>query len=111
VALVDKMRLKYAIGLISNTNEAHVRWITEKFGFLNWFPKPTYSFIAGYLKPQKEIYIEALRAMSVTAGKSLFVDDLKGNVSAALKLGMSAIHLTPDKDLEHEIRNFGLKGF
>lgn len=108
--LLGKIRVNYPIGLISNTNEAHVEWITKKFGFLNWFPKPTYSFVAGYLKPHEEIFRDALKALSVTAEESLFIDDLEVNVLAAMKLGMRAIHLSPGKDLEKELTKFRIKG-
>lgn len=108
VDLLDKLRTKYPVGLISNTNEAHVEWIREKFIFLQWFPKPTYSFVAGYLKPQQEIFQEALRALSVPAEKSLFIDDLGVNVLSAQTLGMKVIHLTTEKNLENELKQIGV---
>lgn len=108
--LLGKIHVNYPVGLISNTNEAHVEWITKKFGFLDWFPKPTYSFIAGYLKPHEKIFQDALKALSVRAEESLFIDDLEVNVLAAMKLGMRAIHLSPGKDLEKELTKFRIKG-
>lgn len=108
--LLDKIRKRYPVGLISNTNEAHVEWITEKFGFLKWFPDPTYSFVARHMKPHVEIFNKALNALSVQASESLFIDDLEVNVQAAAKLGMSTIHLKPDKELEQELRKFEIKG-
>jgi putative hydrolase of the HAD superfamily len=109
LSILDMVRVKYPVGLISNTNEAHVRWIEEKFGFLKNFPKPTYSFATGYMKPRTEIYLAALASLSVTAEKTLFIDDLEVNTSAAKRLCMHAIHLTKEKNLEKELRKLGLK--
>ena len=109
VAVLDKIRKTYPIGLISNTNEAHVRWIEKQFGFLTWFPHPTYSYIEGCMKPQKEIFRSAFTALSVTAKESLFIDDLEINVGTARGLGMQAIHLTAEKDLELELKKFDIK--
>ena len=106
--VLDRIRARYPVGLISNTNEAHVDWITKKFGFLKWFPKPTYSFTAGFLKPQKEIFQIALKTLSSSPEESLFIDDLEVNIAAAKSLGMQAIHLTPDKDIEKELKKFDL---
>lgn len=110
ISILDTVRMTYPIGLISNTNEAHVEWISKKFHFLEWFSNPTYSYVTGYLKPQKEIFLQALRANTVSPEESLFIDDLEQNALAAKKLGMSAIHLTPDKDLAEELKQFDLNG-
>jgi putative hydrolase of the HAD superfamily len=109
LSVLDRVRAKYPVGLISNTNEAHVKWIEEKFGFLNFFPKPTYSFATGYMKPQTEIYLAALASLSVKPEESLFIDDLEVNTSAAKRLNMQAIHLTKEKNLEKELRKLGLE--
>ncbi|MBL7995192.1 HAD family phosphatase [bacterium] len=109
VAVLDKIRKIYPVGLISNTNEAHVHWIEKQFGFLAWFPHPTYSYFEGCMKPRKEIFLSALTALSVTAKESLFIDDLDSNVLAARELGMQAIHLSPEKDLELELKKFDVK--
>jgi len=106
VSVLDSIRKTYPVGLISNTNEAHVEWIEKQFDFLKWFPRPTYSFLEGCLKPQKEIFLRAMASLSVTADESLFIDDLEMNVLAARELGMQAIHLTADKDLELELKKF-----
>lgn len=110
VSLLEKVLKTYQVGLISNTNEAHVEWITDKFRFLGWFPNPTYSYVAGCLKPKEEIYLKALSSLSASAPESLFIDDLDVNVSSAQRLGMSVIHLTPDKDLEMELKKFEITG-
>ena len=108
LSVLDRVRAKYPVGLISNTNEAHVRWIEEKFGFLKFFPKPTYSFITGYMKPQTEIYLAALDSLSITAEKTLFIDDLEVNTTAASRLGMNSFHLKEGLDLGEELRKYGL---
>jgi HAD superfamily hydrolase (TIGR01509 family) len=106
--ILDRIRSKYPVGLISNTNEAHVSGINGKFEFLRWFPEPTYSFVAGFLKPQPEIYRDALQSLREQAEKSLFIDDMQANVSAAQGLGMKVIHLTKEKDLEQELKKLNL---
>lgn len=106
--ILDRVRAKYPVGLISNTNEAHVYWIQKKFGFLDRFPKPTYSFNVGCMKPQAGIFEEALRSLSVIAGDSLFIDDIEANTLASGRLGMKTIHLKEGMDLGEELKRYGL---
>ncbi len=106
--ILDEVRTKYPVGLISNTNAAHVNWINGRYGFLDRFPKPTYSFQTGYMKPQAEIFETALRSLSVSAEDSLFIDDLEVNTNAAGRLGMKTIHLKEGMDLAEELKKFRL---
>ncbi len=108
VALARALAAHYPLGIISNTNHAHVDFVQERYEFLEIFKSRIYSCDVQLRKPQPEIYRLALTTLGVRADESLFVDDLHENVVAARKLGWTAIQFLPETDLEAEMRALGV---
>lgn len=81
----------YATYLLSNTNDAHWRFIAE-----NCFPQPLenyfdYCFLSqemGMSKPDADIYQAVLSKIPFSADECLFIDDSKVNCDAAEALGI-----------------------
>ena len=111
LAILQKLKLKHNIWLLSNTNSKHIQDEIE----INYlFPKSVngaiYSFEVGHRKPGEDIYKIALETAKVcTPKESLFVDDLYENIQAAKDLGMNAIHYQSNEQLKVEMNNVGLK--
>lgn len=57
-------------------------------GFLDPFDHVTFSYELGVVKPQPEIYHDALRGVGVAPGEALFLDDKPENVEGAHAVGM-----------------------
>jgi HAD superfamily hydrolase (TIGR01509 family) len=110
IQLAAALRVHYPIGIISNTNEAHIKHIRSRFDFLNLFSIFIFSYEAGSLKPQREIFGNASQAAAVRASEILFIDDLAANVEGAHSLGWRTIHLTKETNLLHELKKFELRG-
>ena len=106
VKLAEKFSIRYPLGIISNTNEAHIDWIEKRFDFFRIFRTKIFSFQTGFLKPEKKIFECALDAAGVHPDEALFIDDLAVNVKGATSSGWNAIHLTPSTDLEAELLNY-----
>ena len=102
IVLAKELSRRYPLGIISNTNEAHVDWIDHQFDFLKYFNMRVFSFQSGFLKPQKEIYESALSRLKITPSEALFIDDLELNVKGAQALGWNAIHLKEGMNLRKE---------
>jgi putative hydrolase of the HAD superfamily len=51
----------------------------------------------GLRKPNPAMFLAALDALEVPPGQSVFLDDYLGNVTAALELGLRAIHVGADR--------------
>ncbi|MCP4200280.1 MAG: HAD family phosphatase [Proteobacteria bacterium] len=108
IAVARRLVGRTELGIISNTNQAHIEFLEPRYDFLDIFKVRIYSHEVNARKPEKEIYDAALLQTNVRAGESLFVDDLIENVEAARQLGWSAIHLEPETDLQKEIERYDL---
>jgi putative hydrolase of the HAD superfamily len=64
--------------------------LRERHGFLDRFDHITFSFELGFVKPQREIYDDAVRGAGVAAGDALFIDDRSENIEGALAAGLRA---------------------
>ena len=110
IECVRRLAAHYPLAMISNTSDAHIRFVEARYDFFGLFQKRIYSHQVGCLKPQAEIYQIALREMSATAGDSLFVDDLAANVDGAVSAGMNAVLLRPGVSLPEILSGYELRG-
>lgn len=93
---LDKLRGKMKLALCSNTDATHIRYLKDrKSKMIEGFDFYCYSFDLGFVKPDKAYFVEALKKMSISAEKCLFLDDGLSNIEAASSLGISTIY-TPD---------------
>ena len=58
--------------------------------FLDRFDHITFSFELGVVKPQREIYEDAVRGVGVAPGETLFIDDRAENIEGAHAAGLQA---------------------
>jgi len=84
-------RQDVAIGVISNTNDVHVRWLRAQIPEFAAFDSVIFSSDVGLVKPDPAIYELALSELGVQPEQALFVDDLAENVAGARAVGMAAL--------------------
>jgi FMN phosphatase YigB (HAD superfamily) len=77
------------LGIISNTNTAHVQWLHAHLPELALFRSVIWSSAAGLLKPDRAIYELAIQQMALPAARMMFVDDLEENVVGASAAGLA----------------------
>jgi HAD superfamily hydrolase (TIGR01509 family) len=94
IGFLKYLRGEFKLVALSNTNELHIRHLSECYDFMNCFDHHVYSYETGLMKPEPEIYQKALDVAGAKAEASLFVDDLQSNIEAALALGIPAFHFT-----------------
>lgn len=99
--LVERLKKKYKVSLLSNTNEIHVSALDKYFQKTYGVARLSAIFHNTYLsnvlkmrKPNADIYEFVLKDSGVPAPKTLFIDDSKPNVDGAAKLGINTIHLS-----------------
>jgi FMN phosphatase YigB (HAD superfamily) len=86
------------LGIISNTNDIHVRWLRANLPELPQFRAVIWSSDVGLLKPDRAIYDLAAREMAVPPAEMMFVDDLAENVAGATAAGLAGfIHRAWDE--------------
>jgi putative hydrolase of the HAD superfamily len=59
-------------------------------GFLDHFDHVTFSYELRKVKPQPEIYLDAITGLGVEPGEALFLDDRPDNVEGAQAAGLHA---------------------
>jgi putative hydrolase of the HAD superfamily len=89
----------YQLYMLSNTNEMHVCFLTERlkkqYGrdlLSELFDRTFYSNEIGYRKPNRDAYEYVLKTERLKPAETLFIDDLEHNVIGARQTGMQAYH-------------------
>ena len=112
VQLVKKMAKSYRIFLFSNTNAIHVAKYHANFrkqhGFevSSLFEKDFYSNEIGFRKPTAESFQEIIRLSGIDPKESLFIDDSKQNVDAAIASGLNGFWLEPGQKVEEIFQEY-----
>ena len=100
IALVERLRARYQVLLLSNTNAIHVpafeAIVARENGITNFkglFHGAYYSCEIGLRKPDASAFHHVLAQHRANAGTTLFIDDSIQHVEGALKAGLRAEHL------------------
>lgn len=97
-ALVDYTEQLKASGLriacLSNGSHEWTLQIIREHGLEHIFEAVILSSDLGLVKPDPEIYLQALQRLGVQPSQALFVDDRKTNVDAAEALGIRSLVFT-----------------
>lgn len=107
VAMIGQVKPPIQVGILSNTNEAHMDWIHDRFHWFRSIRPKVLSCEVGFRKPELEIYDIAAKRAGALPGEILFVDDLPDNVTAAQKAGWHAVRATPGESLRQCLRASG----
>ena len=104
LSVLEKIReLEIPMGLLSNTCEAHWKWIGE-LGYpqvRGWFAPVILSYEVKSMKPDAHIYREAQHQSGHEAPRIFFTDDRPENVEAAKKAGwMAEVFVNADRLME-----------
>jgi putative hydrolase of the HAD superfamily len=94
-------------GLLSNMPHEMVRYVRQKFAWLDQFNHLTFSAEVSLIKPEAAIYEHSLRGVGVAASEALFLDDKEPNVQGARAVGIRAIRFLSVKQLSGELKELG----
>ena len=100
-----KVKKKYNIFLLSNTNEIHIQKIKELVGektfseFYNLFDKIYLSYKIKKRKPNFEAFQLILFENKLIADEVLFIDDSIQHIKSAKKLNMETFHLKQNQEI------------
>jgi glucose-1-phosphatase len=107
--LVRRLKGKYALGMLSNTNEWHFQYSIRPVPIFPLFDAVTLSYEVKAMKPARAIYDDMLRKLRVEPTECVYIDDLKENVEAAALLGMRVVHYTSHAGLLGELGRMGIE--
>jgi len=106
--LIRALKGKYRIGLLSNTNEWHFLRHIRTVPVFPLFDAVTLSFEVGALKPEPEIYLDALRKLSLPPEDCVFIDDIAKYAEGAAGVGIRGIRYTGPAELVRELSSLGV---
>ena len=102
--LLKKLKGRYKLVLLSNVEKPTAAFLEKKFpGLFTMFDHRIYSFEAGAVKPEKKIFLQALKQTGAKPEETIFVDDRQENVEAAQALGMHGIKYSSIETLKMEL--------
>jgi putative hydrolase of the HAD superfamily len=93
--VVEKLHGRYPLYLLSNTNALQHDYIAARYAVLARFADGVYSYRAGMMKPEPEIFTKAIAQFGVNPSVTVYFDDLAPNVAAAETAGLRAFQYHP----------------
>jgi epoxide hydrolase-like predicted phosphatase len=100
ISLIQRLRSRFKVALLSNAPGNLRRWIAEEWNIPpDTFDQIVISAEEGVMKPDPEIYQRTLTRLDVAPHEAIFVDDFEENVEAARALGIQAILFTSPENL------------
>ncbi|GCB37265.1 HAD family hydrolase [Bacteroides faecalis] len=105
--LLLKLREKYVVYLLSNTNAIHWKWVCENafpyrtFKVEDYFEKTYLSFEMRMIKPEMEIFKAVIEDADIDPKETFFIDDSDINCKMAQKLGISTYTPKAGEDWSH----------
>ncbi|MBC7236131.1 MAG: HAD family phosphatase [Chloroflexi bacterium] len=106
LALIDRIRERYPVWMLSNATDALESLLKERFRVADRFERILTSARLGVAKPKVEVFQELLRQLALEPGEVVFVDDRAENVAAAASLGMHVIWFIHASELERQLRPY-----
>lgn len=112
--LLKKLKNRYRLFLLSNTNETHIKIFEKKLqqlGYINlepFFETVYYSCRMGMRKPNIEIFEYVLQQHHLVATETIFIDDTQQHVDGAQKAGIQAHLLPKNKEVVTLLAELGI---
>ena len=98
-ALIDRLKDRIRIGVLSNTNPLHISVLRSYSNLLDSFHDRFLSYELGLLKPDRRIYERVLEKIGMPAERVVFFDDNRANTAAAAAVGLQSIWVSGFEDL------------
>lgn len=97
VALVERLKERYPLYLLSNTSDIHREFVFRRYPFFEHFTSGVYSYEVRASKPGRKIYEIACEKLGLEPETTFFVDDLLPNIETARGLGFDCHHYHFDR--------------
>ncbi len=94
--LADRLRQRHRIFLLTNVGDLHWAHLEQVVGLHRYALDVLRSDLAGVMKPDPRIYVEAERRFSLSPDTTVFIDDRAENIETARARGWRAfVHHDP----------------
>jgi len=106
-SLIAGLRGRHRMLVLSNTNPIHFSMLRAQYGLFRHFDDFVLSYEVGAMKPDAQIYQEAIQRAGCRPVECFFTDDIAINVEAARNNGMDAVQFLSAAQIEAELRTRG----
>lgn len=108
VAIIEKLKTTYTLGLLSNASGGYLRPILEDHSLTHLFDAVVISGEVQMIKPSQEVFELILSKLVARPSETIFVDDNPKNIAAAERLGIQGILYTGAEELQTKLRRRGI---
>jgi FMN phosphatase YigB (HAD superfamily) len=103
-SLLEGLRGRYRLLLLSNTNAIHFPFIEKHYPLLRHFDEFVLSYEVGAMKPAPEMYRAAIARSECAPEECFFTDDVLDNIEAARREGIDAAQFVSYERLQEDLR-------
>jgi glucose-1-phosphatase len=107
-SLLDRLRERYRLIALSNTNELHFDVVRANYPVIRKFDELVLSYRVGCVKPDPRIYAEAVARAGCVPAECLFIDDVEAYVDGGRAAGLNAVRFESVEQLERDLARFGV---
>lgn len=108
-SLLEQLKKKYRLVLLSNTNALHFEMLAERYTLLRHFDHQVLSYKVRAMKPSPAIYHEAIKHAHCEPQECFFTDDVPAYVEGARKAGIDAEQFLGYEKLLTDLRVRGVE--
>jgi putative hydrolase of the HAD superfamily len=102
--VIDLRARGYRVYLLSNFGRTSFAKATPQLDFLPYVDGRVISYEVGEVKPDREIFSALEEKYGIAPEESIFFDDMKENVEAAVRYGYHGVVFTSREDAEEQIK-------
>ena len=106
---VARLRRRYRVMVLSNTNAIHVEMLHESYPILKQFDHLVFSHVVGAMKPEPKIYQAAIDNANCPPSECFFTDDIPAYVEGARKAGIHAEQFFGFEKLREDLTRHGVE--
>jgi glucose-1-phosphatase len=108
-SMLEGLKRRYRLVLVSNTNALHFEMIRQTYAhLLRHFDDLVLSYEVRAMKPQPEIFQAAVELAGCLPGECFYTDDIAAYIDAARRMGIDAVQFESRAQLEGEMRVRGI---
>jgi glucose-1-phosphatase len=108
-SMLQGLKRRYRLVLVSNTNALHFEMIRETYAhLLRHFDELVLSYEVRAMKPQPEIFRVAVDVAGCPPEECFYTDDIAAYIEAARRMGIDAVQFESRAQLEGEMRVRGI---
>jgi glucose-1-phosphatase len=108
-SMLEGLKRRYRLVLVSNTNALHFEMIRETYAhLLRHFDDLVLSYEVRAMKPQPEIFQAAVELAGCPPQECFYTDDIAAYIEAARRMGIDAVRFESRAQLEGEMRGRGI---